>query len=310
MTRRRLETPHTDNPYKQLATSLLLVPDTLDHGYPLGNQIEKLRRKRRTLFPSRLASLGVVGPKIPNLQSVASRLCREIGRPSQNIATRTFAEPITAQHQAFADFQRLSFQSQFQVTLHILAEQLHGFFENFPGRLRRLDVPPLMATRAGVQIVIIQRPDFIFNLRRHVLVVHLVQERSRYLLGLADKIGMRFQKTPQDSGAFIRLQALKSKAPLSCCSPLWLTLRSHLLVSKLQSKYRVHLHRSISRNGIRGVTRPGTWVHRTDTTFPSPVQAEAFPMPGDHGFGFDDQQRGSPVGPQTGEPNPQKSVHS
>jgi hypothetical protein len=90
-----------------------------------------------------------------------------------------------------------------------------------------------MAARAGIQSPVILHPDFILNLCRHFLVIHFVQVRSRYLLGLADNIGMRFQKTPQDNGAFMRLQAFKSTAPMSCCSPMRLILRSHLFLSKL-----------------------------------------------------------------------------
>lgn len=92
-----------------------------------------------------------------------------------------------------------------------------------------------MAARAGVQVVIIQRTDFIFNICRHFLVAHSVEERSRYPLGLADKTGMRIQEMPQESGAFIRLQALKSTAPVSCCPPLRLIPRSHLPASNSEA---------------------------------------------------------------------------
>gem|GEM_PF-1048643 len=205
---------------------LPFFPYTLDHGNPLGDQIEEVRRKWRAFFWSRITALGVVGSGIPDLQSIAGRLPREIGRPSQNVATGTLAEPIAAQHQALADFQRLRFESQLEVALHILAEGLHRFLENFPGRLRRLNVPPLMTACAGVKDLVIQRPYFIFNLRRDVLVIHLLQERSRHLLGLARKIGMYLQKTLQDTCSFLRFQALQCATPraLSCCLPLGLTL--------------------------------------------------------------------------------------
>jgi hypothetical protein len=41
---------------------------------------------------------------------------------------------------------------------------------------------------------------------------------------------------------------------------------------------------------------------------PSPKQPEAFPMPHDDRLGFDDDQRGSPIGPSSGQPCPEESV--
>ena len=60
---------------------------------------------------------------------MAGCLPREVRRPSQNVAPGTLAESMAAQHQAFTDFQRLRFQSQLEVALHILAEgfQRSGF---------------------------------------------------------------------------------------------------------------------------------------------------------------------------------------
>src|SRR5271169_1652748 len=42
--------------------------------------------------------------------------------------------------------------------------------------------------------------------------------------------------------------------------------------------------------------------------FPSPVQSESSPVPSNHSFGFNDHQCGSPVAPETREPNPQESI--
>ena len=64
------------------------------------------------VFSSRITALGVVCSSIPDLESVSGRLPREVRRPSQNVATFTLAEPIAAQHQAYADFQRLRLASQ------------------------------------------------------------------------------------------------------------------------------------------------------------------------------------------------------
>jgi len=41
---------------------------------------------------------------------------------------------------------------------------------------------------------------------------------------------------------------------------------------------------------------------------PSPEQSEAFPVPGNHGFRFDDDQRTSPIGPNFTYPNPEESI--
>jgi len=46
-----------------------------------------------------------------------------------------------------------------------------------------------MTPRTGVQVLIIQRLYFVFNLRRDLLIIHLVQERSRDPRGLSPKIG-------------------------------------------------------------------------------------------------------------------------
>ena len=37
---------------------------------------------------------------------------------------------------------------------------------------------------------------------------------------------------------------------------------------------------------------------------PGPKQAEAFAVPGDDRLGFDDDQRGTPIGPDSGQPRP------
>src|SRR5277367_5274373 len=41
---------------------------------------------------------------------------------------------------------------------------------------------------------------------------------------------------------------------------------------------------------------------------PGPKQAEAFAVPADNGLRFDDDQRGSPIGPDTGQPRPKHTV--
>jgi len=42
--------------------------------------------------------------------------------------------------------------------------------------------------------------------------------------------------------------------------------------------------------------------------FPSPEQPEAFAMPGDDRLGFDDDERGPPIGPGSGQPRPEDKV--
>src|SRR4029077_5602628 len=42
--------------------------------------------------------------------------------------------------------------------------------------------------------------------------------------------------------------------------------------------------------------------------FPSPIQSEPFPVPGDDSFGLDYRQCGFPIAPKTREPNPHESV--
>jgi hypothetical protein len=49
-----------------------------------------------------------------------------------------------------------------------------------------------------------------------------------------------------------------------------------------------------------------TWLAAAD--FPPPEQAKAFTIPGDHGFGLDDQQGGFPVAPRASQPDPEDSV--
>jgi hypothetical protein len=41
---------------------------------------------------------------------------------------------------------------------------------------------------------------------------------------------------------------------------------------------------------------------------PGPKQAEAFAVPGDDGLGFDDDQRGPPIGPDSRQPRPEHAV--
>jgi hypothetical protein len=95
------------------------------------------------------------------------------------------------------------------MALHVLAEGFQRLFQNFPGRLRGLDVAPLVTARTCIKVVIIQRPYFIFNLRRDLLVLHFLQQRSCGLLGFARKLGMYFQQTSQNQRSLIRLQTLQ-----------------------------------------------------------------------------------------------------
>ena len=44
------------------------------------------------------------------------------------------------------------------------------------------------------------------------------------------------------------------------------------------------------------------------TAFPSPVEAKPSPVPPDDGLGLDDGQRMSPVGPDSGQYDPQRSI--
>ena len=39
-----------------------------------------------------------------------------------------------------------------------------------------------------------------------------------------------------------------------------------------------------------------------------PEQTEAFAVPGDDGLWFDDDQRGSPTGPESGQPYPEETI--
>ena len=41
---------------------------------------------------------------------------------------------------------------------------------------------------------------------------------------------------------------------------------------------------------------------------PGPKQAEAFAVPGDDSLGLDDDQSGSPIGPDSGQPCPQETI--
>jgi hypothetical protein len=52
----------------------------------------------------------------------------------------------------------------------------------------------------------------------------------------------------------------------------------------------------------------GRWVHRTGTTLPGPKQAKALTLRCDHSLWFDYDQRTSPSGPDTREPNPKHFV--
>lgn len=44
------------------------------------------------------------------------------------------------------------------------------------------------------------------------------------------------------------------------------------------------------------------------SNLPTPEQPEAFPVPGNHGFRFDDDQRTSPIGPNFTNLNPEESI--
>ena len=46
----------------------------------------------------------------------------------------------------------------------------------------------------------------------------------------------------------------------------------------------------------------------TNPAFPFPIQPKALPVPSDDGLGFHNAQRGAPIGPNSGEPDPDKSV--
>src|ERR1700730_15612245 len=50
------------------------------------------------------------------------------------------------------------------------------------------------------------------------------------------------------------------------------------------------------------------WAAFALATLPGPVGSKSFPMPGVDGLGLDDNQCGSPVRPQPGQPNPQQAV--
>ena len=128
------------------------------------------------LLSSGVTALGAIYPLIPNFQGVSRRLRGEVGRPSQYVASLALTEPVASQHQALADLQRLRLESQFQIALHVIEEGIYRFLEDLPRSLRGFDIAPLMIARACVQVVIIQQPYFVFNLRRDVLILALVQE--------------------------------------------------------------------------------------------------------------------------------------
>src|SRR5580704_14169332 len=44
------------------------------------------------------------------------------------------------------------------------------------------------------------------------------------------------------------------------------------------------------------------------SNLPGPKQAEAFAVPRDDSLGFDDDQSGSPIGPDSGQPSPKHTV--
>ncbi|PYT26098.1 MAG: hypothetical protein DMG57_22825 [Acidobacteria bacterium] len=41
---------------------------------------------------------------------------------------------------------------------------------------------------------------------------------------------------------------------------------------------------------------------------PCPKEAKAFPVPSDHGFGLDHDERGAPVSPHSAQPSPEEPV--
>src|SRR5215469_5697790 len=60
-------------------------------------------------------------------------------------------------------------------------------------------------------------------------------------------------------------------------------------------------------NEVNNLSREGRAALRM-ATLPAPVQPKSSSMPGDHGFGFDDQQSRSPLTPESREPDPQEPV--
>src|SRR2546422_10699388 len=53
---------------------------------------------------------------------VSGRLDREVFRPPEELVTPCVANPVEPEHNALADLERLSFEPQFHLTLHVREE--------------------------------------------------------------------------------------------------------------------------------------------------------------------------------------------
>ena len=79
-----------------------------------------------------------------------------------------------------------------------------------------------------------------------------------------------------------------------------------LAVNPRSAPYRILA--ANSANQIADLPGYGGSARITASSLPGPEQSEAFPVPGDHRFRLDDDQCGSPIAPQLGQPCPEETI--
>jgi len=147
------------------------------------------------------------------METISGSLGWKVFRPTQEVVAFHVVDSVEPEQNAFADFERFTFESELHLPLHVREERFHRFVEQLPGGLGWGSIASVVPPGSAPEVVKVHGTNRILHLVGHGLEGDLSKETAGDLLDLDTKICMRCQQPVQNGLRLAWRKPLEDRLP-------------------------------------------------------------------------------------------------